>query len=142
MRREYDTVNPRTHPDIMVLSGEATPTHPFWYARVLGIFHMETWLNDGGRPAKQLLEIMWVRWLAPLQNHQSGMNHACLPKLAFVDESDSDAFGFLNPSQVIRGAHLIPAFASGRGTSSLRAGKSLARAEGELDDWEAHYVGM
>jgi hypothetical protein len=37
---------------------------------------------------------------------------------------------------------LIPAFASGRGTSSLRFGKSLARAEGELDDWEAHYVGM
>jgi hypothetical protein len=142
LRREYDTISPRTYGDVMVLLGEMTPSHPYWYARILGIYHTETWLNDGGRPAKQLLEILWVRWLAPLQNHPSGMNRARLPKLAFVDESDPDAFGFLDPSQVIRGAHLIPAFASGRGTSSLRFGKSFARAEGELDDWEAHYVGM
>ncbi|KIK36743.1 hypothetical protein CY34DRAFT_93881 [Suillus luteus UH-Slu-Lm8-n1] len=142
MRREYDTVNPRTHPDIMVLSGEATPTHPFWYARVLGIFHMETWLNDGARPVKQHLEVLWVRWLAPLRNHKSGTKHARLPKVAFVDESDPDAFGFLDPGQVIRGVHLIPAFASGRGVSSLRHGRSLARPEGELDDWEVFCVGI
>jgi hypothetical protein len=36
----------------------------------------------------------------------------------FVDESDPDAFGFLDPGQVVWGAHLIPTFASGRGTSS------------------------
>jgi hypothetical protein len=59
-----------------------------------------------------------------------------------VEESDTDAFGFLDPRQVIRGAHLIPAFALGRGLSSLRHGKSFARPEGELDDWEAYYVGM
>jgi hypothetical protein len=103
---------------------------------------METWINDGGQPSKQHLEVLWVRWLAPLQHHQSGLNHARLPKVAFVDESDPDAFGFLDPGQVIRGAHLIPAFASGRGTGSLRYGKSLARPEEELDDWEEHYVGM
>jgi hypothetical protein len=67
----------------------------------------------------------------------------CSPsKVVFVEESDLDAFGFLDPSQVIRGAHLIPAFASGRGTSSLRYGKSLARPGGEPDDWEEQYVRM
>jgi hypothetical protein len=144
LRREYDTVNPRTHADVMVLSGEIMPGHPYWYARVLGIYHMETWLDDGlgGQPAKHHLEFLWVRWLAPLKNHQSGMKHARLPKVAFVDESDPDAFGFLDPSQVIRGAHLIPVFASKRGESSLRYGKSLARPGGELDDWEEFYVGM
>lgn len=59
-----------------------------------------------------------------------------------MDESDPDAFGFLNLSQVIRGAHLIPTFASEHGTGSLRYGKLLARSEGELDDWEEYYVGM
>jgi hypothetical protein len=142
MRREYDTINPRTHADVMVLSGEMMPNHPYWYARVLGIYHMETWLNNGSQPMKQHLEVLWVRWLAPLQNHESGMKHARLPKVAFVEESDMDAFGFLDPGQVIRGAHLIPAFALGRGTSSLRHGISLARSEGELDDWEEYYVGM
>jgi hypothetical protein len=142
LRREYDTVNPKTHPDVMVLSGETMPRHPYWYARVLGIYQVETWLNDGAQPVKQYLDVLWVRWLAPPQNYQSGLIQARLPKVAFVEESDPDAFGFLDPSQVIRGVHLIPAFASERGTSSLRYGTSLARPEGELDDWEAHYVGM
>jgi hypothetical protein len=143
LRREYDTINPRTHADIMVLSGEKTPSHPYWYARVLGIYHVETWLKvDGGQPVKQIVELLWVRWLALLQNHRSGMKHARLPKVGFVEESDPDAFGFLDPGQVVRGAHLIPAFASGRGTSALRYGQSLARPEGDLDDWEEHYVGM
>ncbi|KAG2048807.1 hypothetical protein BDR06DRAFT_1012728 [Suillus hirtellus] len=142
MRRESDTINPRAHADIMVLSGETTPNHPYWYARVLGIYHTETWLNDGGRPVKQHLEFLWVRWLAPLRNHKFGIKYARLPKVAFVEESDTDAFGFLDPGQVIRGIHLIPAFASGRGASSFPRGKSLARPGGELDDWEMYYVGI
>jgi hypothetical protein len=144
LRREYDIINPRTHGDVMVLSGESAPRHPYWYARVLGIYHMEVWLtgNGGSKPLKQHLEVLWVRWLAVLQGYRSGMRHARLPKIAFVEESDPDAFGFLDPAQVIRGAHLLPAFASGRGVSSLRQGKSLARPGGQLDDWEEHYVGM
>jgi hypothetical protein len=142
LRREYDTINPRTHADVIVLSGETTPRHPYWYARTLGIYHVETWLNDGGPPVKQHLELLWVRWLAPLQEHRSGIKHARLPKVAFVEEADPDAFGFLDPNQIVRGTHLIPAFASGRGISSLRHGKSWSRPGGELDDWEAFYVGM
>jgi hypothetical protein len=142
LRRDYDTINPRTHGDIMVLSGETSPSHPYWYARVLGIYHMEVWVNDGGQPMKRDVEVLWVRWLAALRNHRSSIKLARLPKIAFVEESDPDAFGFLDPGQVIRGAHLIPAFASGRGTSALRYGKSLARPEEQLDDWEEHYVGM
>jgi hypothetical protein len=143
MRREYDTINPRTHGDVMVLSGESTPSHPYWYARVMGIYHLDTWLQAGGEQTeKQHLEVLHVRWLAPLISHRSGMQHARLPKVAFVEESDYDAFGFLDPGQVIRGSHLIPAFASVRGEGSLRRGKSLARPHGELDDWEMFYVGM
>lgn len=123
LRREYDTINPRTHADVMVLSGETIPSHPYWYARVLGIYHMETWLNNGDQPVKHHLEVLWVRWLAPLQNHKCGIKHAHLPKVAFVEESDPDSFGFLDPGQVIRGAHLIPAFSAGRGISSLPLGK-------------------
>lgn len=142
MRREYDVINPRTYADVMVFSGESTPSHPYWYARVMGIYHIDTWLQGGNETEKQHLEVLYVRWLAPLMSHRSGMQHARLPKVAFVEESDYDAFGFLDPGQVIRGAHLIPAFASGRGVSSLRYGNSLGRPKGELDDWEVYYVGM
>jgi hypothetical protein len=70
------------------------------------------------------------------------MRCARLPKLAFVEESDHDVFGFLDPSQVIRSAHLIPAFNSGRGTTSLCYGETFACRCGDLGDWEAYYVGM
>jgi hypothetical protein len=126
----------------MVLSGETRPRHPYWYARVLGIYHMDVWLNIEGPRKKQQIEVLYVRWMAPLADHQSGMSYARLPKVAFVEDSDRDAFGFLDPGQVIRSAHLIPAFVSHRGTTSLRHGKSFARQSGELDDWEAYYVGM
>ncbi|KAG2058770.1 hypothetical protein BDR06DRAFT_875442, partial [Suillus hirtellus] len=142
LRCKYDTINPRTHTDVMVLSGETAPSHLYWYAHVLGIYHMETWINNEDQPLKHHLEVLWVRWMAPLQSHKSGMKHACLPKVAFIDESDPDSFGFLDPSQVIQGAHLIPAFAAGHGTSLLRYGTSLAHPGGELDDWESHYIGM
>jgi hypothetical protein len=126
----------------MVLSGETAPQHPYWYARVLGIYHMDVRLTNDGSIKKRQIEVLYVRWLARLADHQSGMNCARLPKVAFVDESDRDAFGFLDPGQVIRSAHLIPAFSADRGTSSLRYGKSFGRQCGELDDWEGYYVGM
>jgi hypothetical protein len=44
LRQEYDTINLRTHGDVMVLSGETAPRHPYWYAHVLGIYHMEVWI--------------------------------------------------------------------------------------------------
>jgi hypothetical protein len=42
LRRDQDTVNPRTHGDIMMLSHEDDEQHPhpYWYARVIGIFHV------------------------------------------------------------------------------------------------------
>ncbi|KAG2068697.1 hypothetical protein BDR04DRAFT_1023678, partial [Suillus decipiens] len=32
LRHKYDTINPRSHGDVMVLSGEMAPTHSYWYA--------------------------------------------------------------------------------------------------------------
>jgi hypothetical protein len=38
--RDGDVINPRSYPDIMVKSPETGPqAQPFWYARVIGIFH-------------------------------------------------------------------------------------------------------
>jgi hypothetical protein len=135
LQREYDTINPRTHADVMVLSGEHSPSHPYWYACVLGIYHLDTWLRgSSGETDIQHLEILHIRWFGPLRSYKSGMQHTRLPKVAFVEESDHDAFGFLDPGQVIQGAHLIPAFASRCRVSSLRHGMTLARPKGELDN--------
>lgn len=59
LRREYDTVNPRTHCDVMVLSGETRPRHPYWYARVLGIYHVDAWQSETPMKRHQV-EVLYV----------------------------------------------------------------------------------
>jgi hypothetical protein len=43
-RRDQDTINPHTHSDIMMLSRDES--HPYYYARVLGIYHAMVQLNS------------------------------------------------------------------------------------------------
>jgi hypothetical protein len=50
LRREQDSINPRTHTDIMMLSHEDDDNdrHPYWYARVIKIFHLDVWYHGQG----------------------------------------------------------------------------------------------
>lgn len=146
MRRAYDTVNPRTHPFVMVASPETEAgAHPFWYAQVLGIFHAD--VKHVGLASQDLrwkkMEFLWVRWFGVEPGYRSGRQHARLPKIGYVPETDDYAFGFLDPALVLRGCHLIPAFTDGRSNDLLSTrGRTAARQEGVLDDWVNYYVGM
>ncbi|KAH9919802.1 uncharacterized protein B0H18DRAFT_936945 [Fomitopsis serialis] len=145
VRRGQDSMNPRTHCDVMVRSCESEPgAHPYWYARVLGIFHAD--VLQRGRNIRnrsvQRMEFLWVRWFGIDTDYRSGHAAARLPKIGFVEESDPDAFGFLDPSLVIRGCHLMPTFADGKTSQLLSRPNSVARPMGETEDWEAYYVGI
>lgn len=68
---------------------------------------------------------------------------ARLPQIGFVPDSDGSAFGFLDPSMVLRGCHLVPALAAGRTSELLRTvSLTAARHPEETDDWERFYVIM
>jgi len=61
MRRDQDSLNPRTHANIMVLSPETDPSaHPYWYAHKVGIFH--TLVCHESSPGPIRLDLLWVRW--------------------------------------------------------------------------------
>ena len=62
--------------------------------------------------------------------------------VGFIPDNDNLAFGFLDPSLVIRGCHLIPCFSNGRTAALLRQGASVARRPSEDDDWCSFYVNM
>lgn len=146
VHREQDTINPRTHPFVMVKTGETSKNaHPFWYAQVLGVYHASVFdMNmESTVRSPQRMEFLWVRWLGVDPGHRSGFRRARLPKMGFVPHDDPDAFGFLDPAQVIRGCHLIPAFADGK-TSSLMPyqEETAARAPGEIEDWSYFYINM
>ncbi|KAK6972044.1 GLOBIN domain-containing protein [Favolaschia claudopus] len=116
MGRDQDTINPRTNSDIMVLSHEdevdGTEAHPYWYARVIGIFHAE--VRHVGPKSKttrtQRMEFLWVRWFGRDMTYKAGWKARRLHRVGFVDFEDGGAFGFLDPSEVIRASHIIPAF--------------------------------
>lgn len=146
MRRDQDSINPRTHPFVMTLSPNTTPgSHPYWYARVVGIFHLDVLYKPASDtpPALHRVDILWVRWLDYDTSRPGGFEHRRLHRVRFVSthSGSSPAFGFLDPGTVIRGAHLLPVFHSGR-TKELLA-PSIARLQKEEnEDWAYLYVGM
>ncbi|KAF9465232.1 hypothetical protein BDZ94DRAFT_1281476 [Collybia nuda] len=146
MRRGQDTMNPCTHCDVMVLSRETGPkVHPFWYAHVLGVFHARV-LHTGPQSQShsiQHMEFLWVRWFGIEPGYAYGPSKARLPKVGFVPEDDPNAFGFLDPSLVLRGCHLVPAFTNGRTSDLLTTqAPSAAQPPNETDDWTNFFVIM
>lgn len=148
MQRDFDTINPTSHPDVMVRSPESdTGTSPFWYGRVIGIYHANIWTthNDvpGGAEVRRM-DVLWVRWFGTEPGHRSGSRMARLPMVGFVEAEDDYAFSFLDPADVVRGCHLIPAFSVGRTLQMLPVAKSAARVldPAAVDDWVNYYVNM
>ncbi|KZT20578.1 hypothetical protein NEOLEDRAFT_1158607 [Neolentinus lepideus HHB14362 ss-1] len=139
VRRDYDIIAPQR--DVMVLAREddATVHHSFWYARVFGIYHANVILLDSnGRGVPRRMDFLHVRWFGRDLSLEGGWKTRHLDRVGFVPESDSDAFGFLDPA-IIRGCHLIPAFSQAR-TSRLLGHSKLAQPQSEEDDWDTYYV--
>jgi hypothetical protein len=141
IRRDQDSLNPRTHGDIMVLSG--VDEHPYWYARIVGIFHamvLKIGPKSMSREPKRM-EFLFVRWfgLDTVTDEVGGWKTKKLHQIGFVE--GDEAFGFVNPADVIRAVHLIPRFSQGRTKNYL--GPSFARSSVENDeDWVRYYVNM
>jgi hypothetical protein len=139
VRRDQDSLNPRTHGDIMVLSRD--DEHPYWYARIIGIFHamvLQIGPNSRCRQPKKM-EFLFVRWFGLDKVDIGGWKTKKLHQIGFL-EGDK-AFGFVDPADVIRAVHLIPQFSQGRTSDHL--GPSFARSTLEKDeDWVRYYVNM
>ncbi|KAJ7191438.1 hypothetical protein GGX14DRAFT_600708, partial [Mycena pura] len=132
-QRDQDMVNLRTRSNVMVLScddPEVDP-HPYWYAKVLQIFHADVRLR--GYPPRRM-EFLWVRWYTRDTDHRSGWDARRLHRFQFLPHTDPEAFGFLDPNDVVRGAHLIPAFYHGR-TKELLPRSYARRPTEEDEDW-------
>jgi hypothetical protein len=111
--------------------GATVDRHPFWYARVIGIYHAD--VNYGAKSIGRV-EFLWVRWYAWDAAQPSGWKAHRLDRLAY--DAEEYQFGFLDPAVVIRAAHLIPAWAHGK-THDYFPRSSKVDPDG---DWQYHYV--
>jgi hypothetical protein len=145
VRRSQDVANASTtHCNVMTLADpsehDSVSSHPFKYARILGVYHVNVVYTGPGmldyQPRK--LEFLWVRWYRTLKTtRHAGWGGRKLDRLQFVPWGEDDAFGFLDPSDVLRSCHIIPAFATGKRYVDR---KGLSFVAHDSNDWTAYYV--
>ena len=126
---------------------EDVDAHPYWYARVIGIFHVDI-VHNGPKSTsseKRRINFLWVRWFGRDVSFNAGWKAQRLHRIGFLNASldGSGAFSFLDPSMVIRSVHVIPAFAHGQTSDLLHPPQSVARLPlNEERDWQYYYINM
>ena len=122
LQRDYDIINPRKHANFMTvsplfdpISHSAADGHPFRYGRILGIYHVDViyFCPHTHTSLAESMEFLLVHWYRRDITHKAGFKRCRLHRLQLAPPDDPEAFGFLDPDDVIRGCHLIPAFAYG-----------------------------
>jgi hypothetical protein len=142
VRRSQDVISISTpRRDIMVLADTShdNSAQPFRYARVLGIYHVNAIYIGPGMVDYQphRLEFLWVRWYRNMDAVVAGWQARKLDRVQFAPMSEDDSFGFLDPSDVLRGCHLVPAFSKGKRHLDR---KGLSRCAQDSSDWVEYCV--
>lgn len=143
VRRGQDVINPSTsHRNIMVLADHGgssdTSIHRFIYGRVLGIYHANVFYTGTSMHDFQprRVEFLWVRWYAHSSNSPNSWNSYKLNHLTFPPMADDGSFGFLDPSDVLRGCHILPRFHAGK---RYRDGIGLSRITKDANDYHSYF---
>jgi hypothetical protein len=141
VRRSQDVINPNTsHRDIILLANQdeerctdIDATHPFLYARVLGIYHVNVVYNGPCRLdyAPRRFYFFWVRWFEYIGDTVSWRDRR-LDSIHFPPTANSDAFGFVDPRDVLRGCHIVQVFKHGKVHLD---GIGLSRCASDAEDW-------
>ena len=88
-------------------------SHPFCYAQVLGVYYANVVYIGPGIDGYEShrMEFLWVwRYQQMCMTCSCWMSHR-LDRLQFLPVAAEDAFGFVDPSDILRACHVIPAFA-------------------------------
>jgi len=131
---EADMINPRTdHNNIMLLARDGS-NHWFCYARVLGIYHANViYMGPGSKDfLSRCIEFLWVCWFE-LAHLSASWNSWLLDKVRLVPMNRADAFGIVDPGDVLRGCHLVPVFAAGKVHID---GALFSRNAHDSEDWK------
>lgn len=145
--RQQDVLNPSTPQCFVLLPAIHEPTepdsHPFIYAKVIGVYHAKI-TYQGGPPRR--MDFLHVRWLYYDSSQPGGWDFCRLDRLGYevcrTEQDVLDSFDFVDPTDVIRGVHLLPDFHSGIATDLLnnQPGNSIAHDNPRHGDWRYYYV--
>lgn len=109
--------------------------HPFIYARVLGIYHANV-VYKSTTTGSQIytpnrMEFLFVRWFTYLGSNVQWADLK-LDSLSFMPVNSENAFGFIDPADILRGCHILPWFRGGK-VHADRHG--ISRVANDKNDW-------
>jgi len=84
------------------------------------------------------LDFLWVRWYEVVDPEASGWRSSRLDSIRFPPMNEADAFGFVDPKDVLRGCHILPNFAKGKRQPD---GISISHCAKDGRDYNQYYVG-
>jgi hypothetical protein len=115
-------------------------SHHFLYARVLGAYHANVIYTGPGMRSygAHRLDFLWVRWFEVIDSASSGWSVSRLDSIRFPPMNRKDSFGFVDPKDVLRGCHILPAFAKGKRQAN---GVGISRCAKDSKDYNYYYVG-
>lgn len=151
LRRCQDSINPGGDQFNIMILGRGPSSlpngalaHPYWYARVLGVFHCE--IRHRGPLSKtdgaQTIQFLWVRWYGLDEDELNTFKSRRLPQVGFIEPGydTSPAFGFIDPSEVIRAVHLLPNVLEERSDNGIP--NTFVRRDDDEKDWNYFYINM
>ncbi|TEB22658.1 hypothetical protein FA13DRAFT_1640925 [Coprinellus micaceus] len=161
-REDTDIVNPYTsRRDIMCLPSdspendedsssqtaneEGSPSQPerdYVYGRVLGIFHANVMYGGSGSLdyRRRRFDFLWVRRYTPVSIHgPNTWSSKRLDRVTLDPVAESSSTDFLDPSNVLRGAHIVPRFSLGPRYSNAED-RIFSKAAQDNLDWAEYYI--
>jgi hypothetical protein len=115
-------------------------SHHFLYARVLGVYHANVIYIGPGMYSYEArrLDFLWVRWYEVVDPTSSGWGSLRLDSVRFPPMNQEDAFGFLDPKDVLRGCHVMPNLAKGKRHAD---GVGISHCAKDSEDYHRYYIG-
>ena len=146
VRQAQDIVNPSTSHCNIMLWADCAPSdvvgshswHPYIYACVLGIFHVNaTYVGPGIVDYRShRIDVLWVCWYQYVEEN-AGWDTATVDRVCFPPMVDEHAFGFVNPDDVLWECHMIPQFSRGLRYTD---GTGISHCTQDASDWRFYYV--
>ncbi|TEB04000.1 hypothetical protein FA13DRAFT_1654889, partial [Coprinellus micaceus] len=154
IRIKYTTYDVRRHEDVVHVDSDVCnvmlpnqaflkdpKAPPYKYGRVLGIYHAHVSytgeIAPGGvrylKPMK--IEFLLVRWYDHIPSDEGAQ--VAMDRLRLPAITSPDATQFIDPSTVLRAAHVIPRFSLG---PEYGEGRGISEMGRDSSDWKEYFV--
>lgn len=90
-------------------------------------------------------DILWVRWFDPLDSQFSEAtlwSSKRMERATIRPLSNPEACDFIDPSDIIRAAHIVPRFAGGKKyePAELYQDRITSKCAKDAEDWTEYYI--